>query len=395
MGSIILLNLMGSVALLLWGLHTVVTGVRIFGPHLSRILDKALGNRFSAFAAGLGVTALLQSSTATGLMTASLAAEGIISLVPALAVMLGANVGTSLIVPLLSFNLTAAAPVLLVIGVITFRFGGCNLTRAVGRCCIGLGLILQALQILVNTLAPAEQAPAARAVLAAITNDPVLCIVIAAALTWAAHSSVAIVLVAMSLAQSHFVTSYAALALVLGANLGSAVNPLIEVGRSGDPASRRLPLGNLLNRMVGIIIALPLLDPLARGMSALQPDAARVTAEFHMLFNVALAALFIGPLGCVAWLLERILPDQPQPQEPAAPRDLDKAALQTPPLTPVNTAPNIQGEVAAAIVTVQPDVSRQVPVTVDRDQGAVRWHLLISVAPDIKHDEGHPRSQQG
>jgi Na+/phosphate symporter len=182
---------------------------------------------------------------------------------------------------------------------------------------------------------------------------------------------------------------------VLGANLGSAVNPLIEVGRSGVPASRRLPLGNLLNRMVGIIIALPLLDPLARGMTALQPDAARVTAEFHMLFNVALAALFIGPLGCVAWLLERILPDQPQPQEPAAPRDLDKAALQTPPLAPVNTAPDIRGEVAAAIVTVQPDVSRQVPVTVDRDQGAVRWHLLISVAPDIKHDEGHPRSQQG
>jgi phosphate:Na+ symporter len=77
MGSIVLLDLMGGVALLLWGLHMVLTGVlRAFGPHLRRVLGKALGNRFSAFCAGIGLTALLQSSTATGLMTTSLAADG-------------------------------------------------------------------------------------------------------------------------------------------------------------------------------------------------------------------------------------------------------------------------------------------------------------------------------
>ena len=94
MGSIVLLDLMGGVALLLWGLHMVLTGVlRAFGPHLRRFLGKALGNRFSAFGAGLGMTALLQSSTATGLMTTSLAADGLVSLVPALAIMLGATSG--------------------------------------------------------------------------------------------------------------------------------------------------------------------------------------------------------------------------------------------------------------------------------------------------------------
>src|ERR1700730_4753482 len=113
MESMVLLDLMGGVALLLWGLHMVLTGVlRAFGPDLRRILGKALHNRFAAFCAGLGLTALLQSSTATGLMTASLAADGTVNLVPALAIMLGANVGTTLIVQLLSFDVVAAAPVL-------------------------------------------------------------------------------------------------------------------------------------------------------------------------------------------------------------------------------------------------------------------------------------------
>src|SRR6202012_4335237 len=207
MGSMVLLDLMGGVALLLWGLHMVHSGIlRAFGPDLRRLLSKALNDRFSAFAAGLGLTALLQSSTATALITSSFAAEGLVSLVPALAIMLGANVGTTLIVQLLSFDISAVAPALFIVGVVTFRAGGQSLSRALGRIAIGLGLMLLALHILIGTLAPAEQAPAARTVIPAITGDPVLCVLIAAVLTWAAHSSVAIVLLVMSLATSHFVT---------------------------------------------------------------------------------------------------------------------------------------------------------------------------------------------
>ncbi|MGA9322435.1 MAG: Na/Pi cotransporter family protein [Xanthobacteraceae bacterium] len=339
MGSIVLLDLLGGVALLLWGLHMVLSGVlRAFGPDLRRYLGKALRNRFTAFGAGLGLTALLQSSTATGLMTTSLAADGAVSLVPALAIMLGANVGTTLIVQILSFNIAAAAPALFIIGLITFRAGGQSLTRALGRIAIGLGLTLLALHILVDTLAPAEQAPAVRVLLGAITHDPVLCVVIAAALTWAVHSSVAVVLLVMSLAYSNFITAEAALALVLGANLGSAINPLLEGGTSGDPASRRLPLGNLINRLAGILIALPLLPFIARELTALQPDVAKMTAEFHLLFNVVLAAIFIGLLDAMAWLLTRILPERRQPADPSLPRHLDEATLDSPSLAIANAA---------------------------------------------------------
>ena len=402
MGSIVLLDLMGGVALLLWGLHMVLSGVlRAFGQDLRRFLSKALNNRFKAFGAGLLLTALLQSSTATGLMTTSLAADGLVSLVPALAIMLGANVGTTLIVQLLSFDISAVAPALLVVGVVTFRAGDQSLARALGRIAIGLGLMLLALHILLGTLAPAEQAPAARALLGAVTGDPVLCLLIAAVLTWAAHSSVAVVLLIMSLSYSHFVTPAAALALVLGANLGSAINPLIEAGIRGNPASRRLPVGNLINRLVGVMLVLPFLQPIAREMAALQLDAAKMTAEFHLLFNVALAALFIGPLDFVAALLVRMLPEQKLPADPSVPRYLDEIALETPPLALANAAretlrmgdtiETMLRDVMTALMTndrkLASDVSRRDNI-VDRLTEAIKLYLTKLTRGSLDEVEG-------
>src|SRR3954451_15185239 len=305
MGSLVLLDLMGGVALLLWGLHMVHSGVlRAFGPDLRRGLAKGLRNRFTAFAAGVGLTGLLQSSTATALITSSFAAEGLVGLVPALAIMLGANVGTTLIVQLLSFNIAAVAPVLFIIGLIAFRGGARSRVKDIGRVAIGLGLMLLALHILLDTLAPAENAPGMRVFLNAITGDPVLCILIGAVITWAVHSSVASVLLIMSLAFSQFVAPSAALALVLGANLGSAINPLFEGARRDNPASYRLPLGNLINRLVGVVLVTPFLHPIADFLQRWQPDLAKLTAEFHIAFNIATALIFIGLLDPMAKLLK-------------------------------------------------------------------------------------------
>jgi phosphate:Na+ symporter len=331
MGSIILLDLMGGVALLLWGLHMVRSGiVRAFGAELRRFLSTALRNRFLALLAGIGVTALLQSSTATALMITSFAARGLVALVPALAIMLGANIGTALIVQILSFNVSAAAPVLFLIGLGAFRLGKRTPTRDLGRVAIGLGLMLLALHILLDTLAPAESAPSVRVMLEAITDQPVLCVLIAAALTWAAHSSAAVVLLVMSLAFSHFVSPVAALALVLGANLGSAINPILEGGSADNPASRRLPVGNLINRVIGVVVVLPFLQPIADAFTRLEPNPARMTADFHMAFNVVLAVVFIFLLDQLAWLLVRLLPDPVKSPDPWTPLYLDETAIDTP-----------------------------------------------------------------
>jgi phosphate:Na+ symporter len=331
MANIVLLDLLGGVSLLLWGLHMVHSGfVRAFGSDLRHMLGVALQNRFRAFLAGAAVTALLQSSTATALMLSAFAAGGLVSLVPALAAMLGANVGTALIVQVLSFNVAAFAPVFLLAGVVAFRRGARTRTRDLGRVSVGLGLILLALHVLVDTLAPAESAPEARALFALISGQPALCILIAAALAWAAHSSVAVVLLVMSLAYSNFITPLASLAFVLGANLGSAINPLFEGGSFDEPASRRLPVGNLLNRLVGVVAAYPFLGAIADLLVRFEPHPSRLIADFHLAFNAILALAFIGLLDPVARLLARALPEQKAKRDPAAPLYLDETAFATP-----------------------------------------------------------------
>ena len=333
MGTLVLLDLMGGVALLLWGLHMVQSGIlRAFGPDLRHFLSRALRNRYAAFAAGLGLTALLQSSTATALMTASFTSEGVVALVPALAIMLGANVGTTLIVQILSLNIALAAPILFVLGLVAFRSGARTRIKDLGRVSIGLGLVLLALHILLDTLAPAETAPSVRTLLNAITGDPVMCILVAAGLTWAAHSSVATILLIMSLAYSHFITPAATLALVLGANLGSAINPVFEGTRRDDLASYRLPVGNLLNRLLGIVLVAPFVRPIADALASFQPDLAKMAAEFHIMFNVALAFAFIGLLDPLARLLEMLFPTRQRSIDPSAPRYLDESVLETPSL---------------------------------------------------------------
>ena len=201
-----------------------------------------------------------------------------------------------------------------------------------------LGLMLLALHILLDTLAPAENAPSVRALLNVIASDPILCVVIAAGLTWAAHSSVATVLLVMSLAYSHFVSPAAAMALVLGANLGSAINPVVEGSQRDDPASYRLPVGNLINRVVGVALVLPFLQPVTDAFRSFEPNMAKMTAEFHIAFNVGLAIAFIGLLDPLAWLLIKIFPARKSATDPSAPRYLDESALETPSLALADAA---------------------------------------------------------
>jgi phosphate:Na+ symporter len=328
-----LLDLAGSVALLLWGLHMVQTGIqRGFGPNLRRVLGTALGNRLAAFAAGVGVTAILQSSTATGLMVAGFAAGGAVALVPALAVMLGANVGTTLIVQALSFDVAEVAPALILLGVILFRRGTAARTRDLGRVSIGLGLMLMALHSLVTLVTPYEDVPSLRLVLGAITTEPVLDVLVAAGLTWAAHSSVAVVLLVMSFAAKGAVPPDAAFALVLGANLGTAINPVLEGVSGDDPVARRLPIGNLLNRALGCVVALVLLNRIGPWLVQIEPDPVRAIADFHTGFNLILAALFLPALGPYAQILRKLLPARVVADDPSRPRYLDPTALESPPI---------------------------------------------------------------
>ncbi len=332
----LMLELAGYAALLLWGLHMVQSGImRAYGSRLRQRLGVGLGNRRRGLAAGLAVTALLQSSTATAFMVASFCAGGAVALVPGLAAMLGANVGTALIVQVLSFDVSALAPLLILVGVVAFRGSMHSRRRDLGRAVIGLGLMLLSLHMMVAVMAPVETSPALRAVLSAVGDLPLPNLLIAAVIAWAMHASVAAVLFIASLHAAGVIGPEAAIAMVVGANVGSALNPVLEGDRS-EWARLRVPLGNLVNRLVGGVIVLAALPWASEAMLWLDPAPTRFVANAHLAFNIVLALAALPLLPAFARMLERLLPEAGAAGDPAAPRYLDESALRSPPVALAN-----------------------------------------------------------
>lgn len=334
-GTRLLLLLAGDVGLLLWGTHMVSTGVqRGYGSVLRVWLERNLSSRWASFAAGVGITTLLQSSTATGLMAVSFTESGVIALAPALAVMLGANVGTAIVAKMLSFDVSLIAPPLLLAGVMIFRWSRGSHFKNAARAAIGLGLIITALSAMQHTLAPVEAAPLLREFLGALSAEPLLAMIVAALLTWACHSSVAIVLFVASLSVGHVLGAQEVLALVLGANVGGAMPALVH---ASTPIARRLPLGNLLVRLLGALFLLPVLGFVARGLQSLAIADGRLAVDFHVLFNLALAIAFLPFVERSASRLIKILPDPPRPVDPGRPLYLETAAVDSAPVALANS----------------------------------------------------------
>jgi phosphate:Na+ symporter len=250
-----------------------------------------------------------------------------VDLLPAMAVMLGANVGTALIVQVLAFDIALASPVLVLIGFLMFRRTQNAMVHDLGRALIGLGLMLLALHQMLGILTGVESAGEFRTAMGIVAAVPALGFILAAIAAWGVHSSVAVVLLIISLASRGALPLDVAFISVLGANLGTAINPLLEAG-AATPEARRLPMGNLGNRIVGIAVTLLAIAPLAKWLGgAMSP--AHAVAAFHLGFNLVFALLMLPLLKPAEALLHKLLPAQPT-ADPAAPLYLDGAARETP-----------------------------------------------------------------
>ncbi|HZI83674.1 MAG TPA: Na/Pi cotransporter family protein [Casimicrobiaceae bacterium] len=328
----ILLNLLAGVALLVWGTHIVRTSVlRLYGGALRRILRQSVSNRFAAFAAGLGVTALIQSSNATSLMLAAFAGQGLIATAPALAVMLGADVGTAVMTLVFSFDLSWLSPLLIVAGVTLFLRRENRRIGRIGQALIGLGLIILALQLIVLAARPLTQGAGVKVIFASLTGDVMLDMLVAALFTMMSYSSLAVVLLTAALVTSGVISLHVALGLVLGANLGSGVLAMINT-ISSPPEAQRVNLGNLLFRLIGCLLAVPMLPYVEDLFSSLAISGGAAAVDFHLVFNLALAAIFLFLTEPVARLAERLMPAKADDENPAKPRYLDPSALSTPAL---------------------------------------------------------------
>jgi phosphate:Na+ symporter len=335
---LILLNLLSSVALLVWGSHIVRTGIlRVLGADLRAILGRSTGSTLRAFLAGIGVTSLVQSSNATAVIITSFAAQGFVSLAGGLTVMLGADVGTALMARVLTLDLSWLSPLMFLIGVPLFLTRKQTRAGQAGRTIIGLGLILLALHLIVEAVQPMMQGAGVRVMFGALTGDTMLDTLVGAAFAMLSYSSLAAVLLTATLASSGVISLKVALCLVVGANLGSGMLALMSA-LPQNAAARRLSVGSFAFKVGGALIILPLIPLLARWLPAVIANPREAVVGFHVIYNTVRCCACLTLVSRVAAICRRLLPDQPVPGGELRPMYLDPAGLMTPGLALANAS---------------------------------------------------------
>ncbi|RJF96613.1 Na/Pi cotransporter family protein [Noviherbaspirillum cavernae] len=333
-----LLNLLSALALLVWGTHIVRTDIlRVYGAQLRRILSTSITRRGYAFLAGVGVTSLVQSSNATAVIVCSFVAQGLVGLAPALAIMLGADVGTALMTGVLSFDLSWISPLLIFCGVMVYLSRRHTSIGRLGRAAIGLGLILLALELIAAATRPMTQAAGLKVLFSSLTGDVMLDAVVGAVFAMLTYSSLAAVLLAATLATSGVISLKVALCMVIGANLGSGILALISASRQ-NAAGRRVALGSMLFRLAGAAVALPLIQYAEIWIGYLSSDVRVGVVAFHVIYNTVRCSLLLALVGPMSRLCMQLLPASPRDSDVIQARYLDPAAVGTPSLALANAA---------------------------------------------------------
>lgn len=332
---LVVLHLAAAVMLLLWAVRMVRTGMeRAFGAALRDGLRGARGGLAGMAGAGLVLAVLLQSATAVGVLAAGFVSGGLLTGAAGLAALLGADLGSALVVRVLALDLSALVPVLLLVGSVLFLKFERRRVRQAGRIVLGIGFVLLSLQMIGTTTEPMRESETLPAVIRFFQGDPLTAFVVVALLTWAMHSSVAMVLLLAALVQNGVLPMQAAAPMLLGANFGAGLIA-VWLTRSMTPTARRVPLGNLMLRGAAALLGLGLVWAVQPGFGWLGARPEVQLVHLHLLFNAALVVLALPLVPTTGRLTAMLLPEPPVAPDPAArPRRsaLDRAVLDRPAL---------------------------------------------------------------
>ncbi|MEH3091452.1 MAG: Na/Pi cotransporter family protein [Agrobacterium cavarae] len=325
--TIVIVNLLGAVALLLFGLTQVKDGVtRAFGLKLRTILATSTRNGPRSFVSGFFATIALQSSTATALTVASFAERDLIRPRMAQIVLLGANVGTAVTAWIFATGVAWLSPLLILSGIV-LRKGNSNARQGGGTALVGVGLMLLSLHLLSNATEPMRASPALGAFIGLLDDAWPVALLLSAAMAFFSSSSLAMVVLILSLASAGILSTGLIIVLVLGANLGGAIPPVIAT-MSGPAAARRITLGNLVIRAIGCAIAMPLASYGAIALQQLPLSESMLPVDAHLIFNILLTIVAWPLSGFASDLMAKVVPSDVQSDD--GPRFLDKDALDTP-----------------------------------------------------------------
>ncbi len=322
--------LVGGVLLLLYGVRLITDSMqRAAGARLRRAMMALARRPLAAFGVGVLATALTQSSSAISSLLVGLASAQLVPLSAAVVMVLGANVGSTLVVQLLAFHITDYAVILAGGGAAIAMATRRTALRDVGQALFGFGLVLLGLAALQTGSTPIAASHVTAEVLRSLSGAPVVLALVGLILAMAFASSAAAIGLVLVLAASGALPPVAALALVLGANVGSTMTALLPALGGGTAAGRRLALIHTGTKLTGAVIALVALNPVAMLLSSMRLDAAAQVAVAHLSFNLALAAIFVPLAAPLARLAGALIPDRTT-SVAAGPRYLDSEALAMP-----------------------------------------------------------------
>ena len=315
--SWILLNLTAAAVLLIWAVRMVQTGVqRAHGPLIRRTLKSSKGHPFLMTVFGVLLAIIFQSSTAVAILTAGFVSSGFITSSVGVATVLGADLGSALVIQILSFNLAWLAPVCLIIGGILFFNGKKRSFKQTGRILVGVALILISLKLLAESTAPLRQNEVVPIIVDYLTSDPISTFLFGAVFTWLIHSSIASILLIIAFVAQAIVPTDVAVALVLGANTGGAFIAVI-LARNLNTRGQVVPLSNFCLRGVAAVLVLAIIHILGMPSILSNLSTTQQIISFHIGFNMLLVMIglpFIKPIAAVLLKImsdRRINNDQP------------------------------------------------------------------------------------
>jgi phosphate:Na+ symporter len=326
--NLVLFSLLGGTALLLYGVRFVGEGLqRAAGTRLRHILSTLTGNRLKSLLVGAGVTAVLQSSSATTVMLVGFASAGLLTLRQTIGVILGADIGTTVTVQLLAFDLLQLSPLVVFVGWVLYVTGR-GTPRYVGQAILGFGFLFLGMKLIHDGTAPLATNQLFADLLRALTDQPLLLVLISALFTAIVRSSAAVIGLALSLASAGFMPLVAAIPIIFGANVGTAATAVLAaVGQNAE--ARRVAAAHAAFKIVGVVIFFPFIGPFADLVRMTAPDVERQIANAHTIFNVALALVFLPFAGIAADLIARLIPETRRGNE-SGPMYLNPAVLDTP-----------------------------------------------------------------
>lgn len=333
MSSLTLVSLLGGTALLLYGLHLTRNGLEgMAGARMRTIMGSVTQNRFVGMLTGAFVASAIQSSSAAAVMLVGFTSTGLLSLSQSMAVILGADVGATLLVQLIAFfNILNWALFIVAVGFFLW-FGSTNRRmKSLGLTILGLGFIFLSLKTITEGMAPLRSSEMTRHLFLSAGDTPLGGFLIAALLTALFNSSTATIGIALALAAQDLMSFSSALPIVLGANIGTCF--AVHMASIGSPPdARRVALAHILFKALGVILVLPFLGSFETMVAVTSSTTMRQIANAHTFFNVGIALLFLPFTTPLARLVTYLIPERPEIETPGQPKYLDPHVLDTPAL---------------------------------------------------------------